>query len=304
MAKMVACPHFSPSCHSPDGYILNMAVQSPATGREIIQELIRNLHEGLEPLQYSILPPTVYRVYLHADDLARLRGILPRIVDEARRALDTEVAALNRESLAQKLHLASKSDAKVEAPASGWTIQFLENTEDETQSGDIVVDSELALPSKPDYGAGAMTKRIATSKLRGETKSTQHYDQASAATTAEPFATIEYEDQSGRQTYRVTKDQIVIGRGGRDYWTDLTLNTLPDVSREHIRLRRDPATGKFYLKDLSRLGTTIDGKKVPSSIDYESAEKRDKNLEVELPPNAEICLADVLTLRFVALKQS
>ena len=66
-----------------------MAVQTPATGRDIIQELVRNLREGLEPLQYSILPPTVYRVYLHPDDLARLRGILPRITDEARRALDS-----------------------------------------------------------------------------------------------------------------------------------------------------------------------------------------------------------------------
>jgi hypothetical protein len=78
----------------------------------------------------------------------------------------------------------------------------------------------------------------------------------------------------------------------------VTLNTLPDVSREHVRLRRDPATGKFYLKDLSRLGTTIDRKQVPSSIDFADGEKRDKNLEVELPESAEIGLADVLTLRF------
>ena len=62
----------------------------------------------------------------------------------------------------------------------------------------------------------------------------------------------------------MTKDQIVVGRGGRDYWTDIKLETLPDVSREHFRLRRDPATGQFFLKDLSRLGTTINGEKAPS----------------------------------------
>jgi hypothetical protein len=278
-----------------------MAAQTPATGRDIIQELVRNLREGLEPLQYSILPPAVYRVYLHPDDLARLRGILPRIVDEARRALDNEVAALNKESLAQKLRVAPKSEAKVEAPPGGWTLQFLENTDDDTHPGDIVVDSELALPAKPEYSGGALTKRIATSKLRGETRSTQRYDEAPAAA-GEAFATIDYEDQTGRHTYRMAKDQIVIGRGGREYWTDVTLNTLPDVSREHIRLRRDPASGKFYLKDLSRLGTSIDGKKVPSSIDYDGGEKRDKNLEIELPASAEIGLADVVTLRFVVLK--
>ena len=54
---------------------------------------------------------------------------------------------------------------------------------------------------------------------------------------------IEYEDNGGRKTFSMTKDQIVVGRGGRDYWTDLKLDTLPDVSREHFRLRRDPATG-------------------------------------------------------------
>jgi hypothetical protein len=272
---------------------------NPATGREIIQEIVRNLREGLEPLQYSTLCPSVYRVYLHSDDLARLRGIVPRIVEEARRALDEEVASLNRESLAQKLRLASKSAADVEVPSAGWTIQLLENTEDETQPGDIVVDSELALPSKPDYGTGAMTKRIATSRLQGETRSSHRYEQA-APTGSDAYAILEYDDQGGHQIYRITKDQIVIGRGGRDYWTDLTLNTLPDVSREHIRIRRDPESGKFFLKDLSRLGTTIDGKKVPSSIEYEGSEKRDKNLEVDLPPQAEIGLADVVVLKFQA----
>ena len=100
---------------------------------------------------------------------------------------------------------------------------------------------------------------------------------------AETYATLAYEDNKGRQSYRMTKNQIVIGRGGRDYWTDLTLETVPDVSREHIRLRRDPATGKFFVKDLSRLGTTIDGRKIPSSVEYAGDEKKDKNLEVDLP---------------------
>ncbi len=114
------------------------------------------------------------------------------------------------------------------------------------------------------------------------------------------YATIEYEDRNGRQVYRMTKDQIVIGRGGRDYWTDLTLDTLPDVSREHIRLRRDPASRKFFLKDLSRLGTTIDGQKVPSSVDFAGGEKRDQNVEVELPARARIGLAEVVFLNFQA----
>jgi hypothetical protein len=271
----------------------------PATARDIIQELVRNMREGLEPLQYSVLAPAIYHVYLHPGDLERLRGLVHRIVDEARRALDGELALLNRAPLRNKLRLARKPAAKVEAPASGWTIDILENTDDETQPGDIVIYSELALPSKPEYGAGSMTKRIATSRLGGESKSQQKYEEKADSGQA-AFATLAYEDNKGRQSYRMTKNQIVIGRGGRDYWTDLTLETLPDVSREHIRLRRDPDSGKFFVKDLSRLGTTIDGRKIPSSVEYAGDEKKDKNLEVDLPARARIGLADVVFLEFQA----
>jgi len=96
----------------------------------------------------------------------------------------------------------------------------------------------------------------------------------------------------------MTKEQIVVGRGGRDYWTDLKLDTLPDVSREHFRLRRDPDSGQFFLKDLSRLGTTINGEKAPGSMDYSGADKRDLNLEAPVPPEARIGLAGVVYLDF------
>jgi hypothetical protein len=112
------------------------------------------------------------------------------------------------------------------------------------------------------------------------------------------FAVIEYADNSGRKTFRMTKDEIVVGRGGRDYWTDIKLDTLPDVSREHFRLRRDAASGNFFLKDLSRLGTTIDGQAAPSSIDFTDGSKRDLNVEAPVPPQARIGLAGVVFLEF------
>ena len=279
-----------------------LATQS-ATARDIIQELVRNMREGLEPLEYSTLAPAIYHVYLHADDLDRLRGLVPRIIDEARRAMDAELAVLNRSTLSHqlrnKLKLSGKAAPKVEAPPGGWTIDILENTDEETKPGDISIYSELALPSKPDYGTGTMTKRIATSRLGGELKTAQKYEEK-LTSTGETYATLAYEDNKGPHSYRMTKNQIVIGRGGREYWTDLTLETVPDVSREHIRLRRDPATGKFFVKDLSRLGTTIDGHKIPSSVEHAGDEKKDKNLEVDLPSRARIGLADVVFLDFQA----
>jgi len=277
------------------------AVRRPATAREIILEVVRNMREGLEPLHYTTLPPAIYHVYLHPEDFERLRGIFPRMLEETRQALEAEMAELNRASLSERLKLARKPAPKVVAPDGGWRIQFFENTDEEVEPGDIVIYSELALPAKPEFGAGSMTKRIHTSRMASESTASQKYEEQLPATQEmEAYATIAYEDQTGRQTYRMAKNQIVIGRGGRDYWTDLKLNTLPDVSREHVRLRRDPQSGEFFIKDLSRLGTSVNGERIPTSVEYLDGEKRDKNVEVKLPATARIGLADVVYLDFVS----
>jgi hypothetical protein len=278
------------------------AISASATARDIILEIVRNMREGLEPLHFTVLPPAVFDVYLHPDDLDRLRPIVPRIEEEARQALDAELESLNRATLAERLKLARRHEPKISAPEGGWRIRILENTEDETEAGDIVISSELALPSKPELGAGSMTRRISTRRMGGVSSGAVKSEPvvAAAAPTAgqQAWAVIEYEDHGGRKSYSMTKDEIVVGRGGRDYWTDLKLETAPDVSREHFRLRRDPATGQFYLKDLSRLGTTINGEPAPSSIEFAGGEKRDRNVEVEVPAQARIGLAGVVFLEF------
>ena len=285
------------------------AVRRPATARDIILEVVRNMREGLEPLHYTTLPPAIYHVYLHPEDFERLRGIFPRMQEETRQALDAEMAELNRASLGERLKLARKPASKVVAPDGGWRIEFFENTDEDVEPGDIVIYSELALPAKPEYGAGSMTKRINTRRMAGELTASQKYEERLPETLAETkemeaYATIEYEDQAGRQTYRMAKNQIVIGRGGRDYWTDLKLTTLPDVSREHVRLRRDAQSGEFFIKDLSRLGTSVNGEQIPTSVEYVDGEKHDKNVEVKLPATARIGLADVVFLDFKADSQA
>src|SRR5580700_8897035 len=102
------------------------ATSSPATAREIILEIVRNMREGLEPLHYSTLAPSIFHVYLHPDDMERLRGIIPRIVEEARRALDAELESLNRaslgERLGERLKIARRGDPKIAPPDGGWQI--------------------------------------------------------------------------------------------------------------------------------------------------------------------------------------
>jgi pSer/pThr/pTyr-binding forkhead associated (FHA) protein len=82
---------------------------------------------------------------------------------------------------------------------------------------------------------------------------------------------------------------MVIGRGGRSYWVDLRLETLPDVSREHCRIRRDPETGRFTIEDASQFGTAVNGKPVA------------QNNPVEIPRRATISLAGVIDLQWEAV---
>jgi len=195
------------------------ATATPATAREIILEIVRNMREGLEPLHYCTLPPAIFHVYLHPSDIERLRGILPRIVDEARRALDAELETLNRGSLGERLKIAKRAEPKIIAPEGGWQIRILEDTDDAAAPGDIAISSELALPAKDDIGSGSMTKRIATRRMGGVESTKQSYDASSkreAPAAGGEFAVIEYDDSTGHKTYRMTKDEIVVGRGGRD----------------------------------------------------------------------------------------
>lgn len=118
--------------------------------------------------------------------------------------------------------------------------------------------------------------------------------------TVEPpvFATLTFEDKAGRHTHAVTASQVVIGRGGPGYWVDVRVEAAQDVSREHVKLRRDSTTGQFFLKDVSLYGTTINGQRVASSIDSSNGAKTDLNLEVPLPSVARIGLADMVFVDF------
>ena len=67
---------------------------------------------------------------------------------------------------------------------------------------------------------------------------------------------------------------------------DVRLETLPDVSRVHFRVRYHPEDGRFSIEDLSLLGTTVNG------------EPLGRGAPQPLPSPAEIRLADAVTLRF------
>jgi len=279
-----------------------------ATGRDIILEIVRAMLGNVEPLLFSTVAPTRFFVYLHPADHQRLEGIFPLLVDQARRALDEEVRKWNERAKPARLPVKWLSGEDrplpIESLQDPWDIRFEPDADGEMQPGDIAVASELTFPKQPEFD-GTRTRRITTMR-QGEATSTHEQIVSTAPAPAGGgagtiFGTLAYEDRRGRQQVPITKNQLVVGRGGVGYWVDVKLDTSADVSREHLRLRRDEATGQFFLKDLSSLGTTVDGAPVPSSIEVVEGRKRDKGVEVPLPVRARIGLANVIVLEFEAL---
>jgi hypothetical protein len=251
-------------------------------------------------LLFSTIAPARFYVYLHPDDHKRLEGIFPLIVEQATRALDADVVKWNEELQGRRLPLkwlerGPKAPA-LEAPRDGWEIRFEMDADDEMHPGDIAVASELTLPPQTEL-AGSRTRRVTVRSGEPSSQSQETTD-AAGPSPGTVYATLTYEDQRGRQAYAVTKNQVVIGRGGVGYWVDLKLHTAADVSREHVRLRRDETMGQFYLKDLSSLGTTVNGQAVPTSVEVVEGTRRDKNVEVPLPARARIGLAGIIVLDF------
>ena len=268
--------------------------------RDIIEAVVDNMRKNLEPLRYSTLAPSRYIVYLHANEFARLEGIIPVLQQQTTRALTDELYKLNQRSRLQRFtdRWRREADREIQNAAPDWQVDFVADPDGDMKEGDLLIDSELVLPAVPDLGAGERTRRITTVHA-GERTSTREQTvtrgPAPAAMPA-PLAKIEYDDDEGHHVYEVIKDSVTIGRGGIAYPVDIRIASSPDVSREHARLRRDAATGRFFLIDLSSLGTTLNGRHVPRGYDDVDGAKRENGAETPLPETATIGLADTVTL--------
>jgi pSer/pThr/pTyr-binding forkhead associated (FHA) protein len=79
---------------------------------------------------------------------------------------------------------------------------------------------------------------------------------------------------------------------------DVRIASSAEVSREHARIRRDTATDRFFLIDLSTLGTTLNGRQVPKGFDDIDGAKLENGSEAALPDVATIGLAGRIFLDF------
>lgn len=255
------------------------------SGQTIVDELIRNMELGRLEMAYSVLLPCIFSVYLHPDDYNRLAGVQDLIKEDARKALSARMAQWNgkgglfRRDAPRRPYRIAQSD---------WWIELFSDSEGAVPPGDVEIHSELNDVPQPGY-RGVKTTLI--DREPSITSARAARDRAATRRLPDKvFAEIRYTDDSGPQTFAVTQNEISIGRGGEDLWVDLPLYASDEVSREHLRLRRDPGTGSFAITDKSRNGTWVNGRRLARGI------------EETLPDRAEIEVAEVLKLSFEARK--
>ena len=259
------------------------------------------MRKNLEPLKYSTLAPSRFTVYVHPTEYARIEGIIPILEGETVRALADELYKLNRRPPIQRWLEGLTRDRKPQIDNAGaaWQVEFRADPDGDMNEGDLLIDSELVLPARPDLGVGERTRKITTMHTGHRTTTREQLVNRAPEAVASPvFARISYDDTSGPHAHEVNKDSVTIGRGGIAYPVDIRIVSSVDVSREHARIRRDPQTGRFYLIDLSSLGTTLNGRHVPRGYEEHDGGKRENGVETALPDTARIGLADIVFLDF------
>ena len=268
------------------------SVAGQITGDEIISELIRNADAGWFKVRYTVLVPCIFNVYLHPRDYDLIKPIAELIREEAVRALKEHLSDLNKPRTARpfgkRFGSASEPRPEYKILEKQWVIQFHGDQEERLRPGEIEIYSVLGSARPKDFGAGAMTTFITRHPAGDSMTVAGNGGAARDQLPARPvFARVRYQDAGMDKTFVMNSEEIVIGRGGKAVWVDLKLDTMPDVSREHCRIRRDAETGRFTIEDASQFGTAVNGKPVGSGA-------------AELPKRATISLAGVLDLQWEA----
>jgi len=252
-------------------------------GKTIIEQVLRNAEAGQFELGYTILVPCIFNLYLHPNDYQRLGGILSHIRDDARRALQDRIAQWNNPTARGIVFRSRKLETKeYKIAGTDFSFEFFADPDGSVPLGDVEIHSELADTPRPGFHGVRTT-------LIGREPSVQPVERTEepvTPATERVYAEIRYEDDSGPQLYLVTQDEISIGRGGDGRIVDLALYSDDEISREHLRLRRDPARNRFMIMDRSMNGTAVDGRKLV------------RDTEETLPRKAVIALAEHLTMQF------
>jgi hypothetical protein len=268
--------------------------------RKISAAVLANLRESLVPLVYTTVAPSSYLVYLHRDDYAALEGILPLLRQEIARALAEETGRLARPRWWNSVLRPARETLPPVDTVAGASIEILPDPDDLVPEGEAAVHSELRVAAAGEF-AGSPTVRVTATTTIVHSATDRREIPVQPSTDA-AMAWLIVEDMEGSRRQGLVDNPTLIGRGGLGCYVHVRLRTDGQVSKEHCRIRRDEA-GEFFIKDLSRNGTSVNGEPLPKGVEFLTGGKRElEGGEVRLPEGARIGLADVLCLHFTRVQ--
>src|SRR6185369_1838757 len=171
-----------------------------------------------------------------------VRPIADFVRTEAKAALNDHLAKLNKTSgpsIGRWLGIGADRRLEYKKLEQDWSIEFHADSEERLRAGDIEVYSELGTGQRAEFGSGAMTTFITRKPVEEPAEPSADAPAAGTARTdRQVHGYLRYEDSACGKTFPITRDQTVIGRGGKAFWVDLKLEGPADISREHCRIRR------------------------------------------------------------------
>jgi len=161
---------------------------SRRAARDLIEAVVDNMRKNLEPLKYSTLVPSRFTVYMHPTEYERLEGIIPILEEQTVRALADELQTLNRRSPVKRWleRLTRDHQPQIDNAGAEWQVEFRADPDGELKEGDLLIDSELVLPARPDLGVGERTRRITTMHTGHRTTTREHTSNRAPQTLESP----------------------------------------------------------------------------------------------------------------------
>jgi hypothetical protein len=269
-------------------------------GTDIVEEILHNSEQGQFEFPERVIVPAVYHIYLHPEDIDRLKPVDAVIREECKNGLNKRLRHLNRKRFGRK-------SVQYGIQAQDWEIKTLADYHDDAAAGSVKVVSSLA-PAEESELVGTVTVRVKRSPpmkspttpaspvpatpllVAPETKDSRSTKDAreTRKTSIQPqlaWGTLSWRDDEGEKTFQLVESTASVGRGSQ---MDVIIrNASEDVSRKHCTVRADSA-GKAWISDCgSSNGTLLDGALLAA------------NTEIALPDNSRISLANgVVTLNF------
>lgn len=267
-------------------------------GTDIVEEILHNSEQGQFEFAERVIVPAVYHIYLHPEDLDRLKPVERVIKEECKGSLNKRLRQLNRKRF-------GRTPVQYGIQAQDWDIQVLADYHDDAAAGSVKVVSSLAPAEESDF-VGTVTvrvKRRAAVKTPAdpavvaasppaadarETKGGRETRKASDPAVPVPtlaWGTLSWRDDEGDKVFPLRALTATVGRGSQ---MDVVIrNASEDVSRRHCSVRLDN-DGKAWISDVgSSNGTLLDGVLLTP------------NLETALPDDSRIAMANgVVTLTF------